>query len=226
MEIKLNQKQLLEIEKYLDHRRLIQIDLKYEVLDHMANGIESLMKEGKPFEQAFILEKQKWNKELRSYSSLWIGLVWSGPRIMMKMCERHIKKLYINVIWKSVVGAIFLMTLLNIFESWVNVQFIAYAMAGYYFFIAIALLVSLIQISKSKKQSTYRYLYKKNAAIILFYLLLFNPLTLFNPLHEAFSSGELNWYVLLTYFIMAFMGMEVFKLYKKHNGTLKKRAIK
>jgi len=87
--------QLKRIEKYLDFKELNQIDLREEVLDHMANSIEVALEKGSSFSDAFNLEIKKWNKDLELYSSFWLGIAWVGPKIMIKKCIRLVKKIYL-----------------------------------------------------------------------------------------------------------------------------------
>ncbi|NAS31654.1 hypothetical protein GTQ40_11775 [Flavobacteriaceae bacterium R38] len=222
MKKNLNKEELLRIEEYLDSKKLVQVDLRGEVLDHIAAGIENNLEKGKPFEAAFILEKQKWSEELRGYSSIWIGLIWNGPKIMMKTCEKHIKKMYFNVLWKSAVGVIFLLLITNIFNMKNHQDVFIRLLDGFYFVVAGILLLSLFQITKTKNESTYRYLYKKNALAMVFSLILFSPSVMpSNYVLKAISSGEMYWYTFFGYFMMVFMGIEFFSLYRKHVNAVK-----
>ncbi|MFW2376175.1 MAG: hypothetical protein ACN4ES_06490, partial [Cellulophaga baltica] len=57
----LREDQLLNIETYLNQKDLTQIDLRNEVLDHIANGIETKMdSESRSFEEAFSKEVITW----------------------------------------------------------------------------------------------------------------------------------------------------------------------
>jgi len=221
----LNREQIVLIEKYLDTRKLTQIDLRDEVLDHMANSIENNIEKGKPFEAAFILEKQKWNKELKQYSSLWIGLVWNGPKIMMKQCEKYVKKMYFNIVWKSALSTILLIVLIKISNLENRPNIFIYAFSIFYFLIAGALILSIFQVIKTKKQSTYRYLFKKNAFPTALMLILLNPYTLLNYVLTTNISTEIPWYSSLSFFLMAFLGLEIFNFSRKHIQELKLKQL-
>ena len=93
--MKLSQIELDDITKYLEAKGLYQIDIKNEVLDHMANDMEARMAEEKlPYLDAFEAVQKKWNRELTPYSSFWIGLIYVGPRIAMEKCAKRVKKIY------------------------------------------------------------------------------------------------------------------------------------
>ena len=97
--MRLTQEQIQHIEDYLDTRRLRQLDIRMEVLDHISVSIETDIKEHSlSFVDAFEIQRITWDEELRDYSSYWLGFMWSGPKIMINKCVRLIKKTYTNVL--------------------------------------------------------------------------------------------------------------------------------
>jgi len=64
--IVLNQQQLQHIESFLiEHYKLYYVDIKAEVVDHMASEIEEQISAGKTYEEAFVLVIAKWDKDLK-----------------------------------------------------------------------------------------------------------------------------------------------------------------
>ncbi|MEH6769935.1 hypothetical protein [Maribacter arcticus] len=87
--MKLEQKQLEVIENYLNWKELVQVDLKNEVLDHMATSIENRMEEDEvAFSMAFKDVVLIWEKELTNYSSPLIVLLFSGPKMLIYKCVK------------------------------------------------------------------------------------------------------------------------------------------
>ncbi|MEH6618334.1 hypothetical protein [Maribacter arcticus] len=84
--MKLEQKQLEVIENYLNWKELVQVDLKNEVLDHMATSIENRMEEDEvAFSMAFKDVVLIWEKELTIQL---IGLLFSGPKMLIYKCVK------------------------------------------------------------------------------------------------------------------------------------------
>lgn len=101
--MKLNTEQLGAIANYLNRMELFQLDLRDEVLDHMVTSIETKMKSGISFDAAFELEICKWKKDLDTNSSYWLGLLWSGPKIVIEKCVKLVQRIYLKASIVSIV---------------------------------------------------------------------------------------------------------------------------
>lgn len=85
----LNQLQIQHIESFLiEHYKLYYIDIRAEVLDHIASDIEKLMESNKTFEEAFILVIPRWNKDLKISKRFYKGVpnflakIWIKERLL------------------------------------------------------------------------------------------------------------------------------------------------
>jgi len=191
----LREDQLLNIETYLNQKDLTQIDLRNEVLDHIANGIETKMdSENRSFEEAFSKEVITWNKELSNYSSWWLGIAWIGPKIMMKKCVEILKRFYFKML---------LFTLLSTLILYLLLQFVGDVLAfsnidklfGLLFFASSMILCYFgYQINTTKYKTSFSFLFNRHCfPFILFYLVI-NPFVL--ETHSIFIEDKINIIVL------------------------------
>lgn len=175
--MKMTTEQLLKIEAYLDSKELVQIDLRNEVLDHMANGIENSMNQKNlSFTEALELETKKWNHELVGYSSSWLGWAYHGPKIMMQKCVKKTKKVYLKTSITAFIIAILLYNLIIVFNFEQFKVLIKNTLGISYIGILCAMLYFHLKIKKSAFQTSYSYLFKIHAAGVGFVFLIFNPL--------------------------------------------------
>lgn len=220
--MKLADKQLLEIEKYLDLKELTHLDLRYEVLDHMINGIEkSMSEESLSFEDSFDLEIKKWNPELTSFSSLWLGWAYSGPRIMIQKCARITRKAYL----KSSLFAILLSIILYFFSTILSPEpyetFIKNMLGISYLAILSAMVFFHFKIRHSVNKTSYSYLFRIHAIGFGFVFLILNPLWM-NLLNFRKEPKIIFASLFMHLFIIAFSGI-FWDLYKSHKNTKKYR---
>ncbi len=114
----LTQDQIQQIETYLNFKELTHLDLRNEVLDHMAIGIETSLQENKGnFKDALNKEVKKWNIELSNYSSFWLGWSWAGPKILIRKCVGKAKLFYL----RTIVATAALMIILHLVYKVFNV---------------------------------------------------------------------------------------------------------
>ena len=216
--MKLNQSQIQDIENYLDYKKLEQVDLRYEVLDHMAEAIETAMENGVSYVEALAKEKEKWNPELESYSSGWLGIVYVGPKIMIKKCIGFVKKMYLETI--VITGIIYIIT-----------PFIPYNFneESFYKFYVIALFIPLLialclsyKIRISSVKTTYQYYFKTQDVGYLIALVFFGLIIGFD---SSFFSKDVDFfgvYVTVTLYSYVFY---LLKLYRKHNNVMKQMIV-
>ncbi len=174
--MKLSSKQVNILVAYLESMRLTQVDLRNEVLDHMANGIERAMCEQHlDFSQAYTLETRKWHQELADFSSLWIGWAWHGPKIMIRKCAKKTRE----IVGRTIVLALILTGFFYILSLYFNLKpyypTISNCVGLLYFGCFAAMLFFYYKIVASGYHSSYRYLYKINIIGVGFMYLLMNP---------------------------------------------------
>ncbi|MEJ1221524.1 hypothetical protein [Sediminicola sp. 1XM1-17] len=214
----LNNDQLLNINNYLDFKDLYHLDLRMEIFDHMVESIEMKMSMGSTFSEAFELECKKWNPELKSYSSHWLGLVHSGPKLVMQKCVGTIKKLYLKSLFAALVVAVCLFVAESLFPLKANPAIIN-AFVGAGMFICVFLWVYwYIRIRKSPKQTSYGYFIKINTIGSVVSIFIFNPLvdTTFgygSPISLGFGWIFLHAWIFVWTFLFA-------KIFRKHGATI------
>ncbi|NND80242.1 MAG: hypothetical protein HKN53_10100 [Maribacter sp.] len=216
----LTTEQIQQIKTYLDFKELNQLDLRNEVLDHMANGIEkSIKKEGLTFKEAFNQEIKKWNPELGEYSSFWTGWTWTGPKLMITKAVKETKKFYLKSFMATVIISLIIHMMyisligidyLSILNGFVGVVYIAILFLTFLFF---------WRIKASKYQSTYSYLYKIYAIGFAFMYLAFNPLLLDSSMILG-KEEVYNLTLFLHSFLLSF-AYTFWDLYKSHIDSKK-----
>lgn len=218
--MKLAQEQIQHIENYLEAKELRQIDIKLEVLDHMCNGVEeSIENENLSFIDAFEKQRIKWHSELNSYSSAWLGMAYSGPKIMIKKAVNFIKSEYLKVLVFSL-----LFTLMFYFLEYNSINISSYtkelilAVGGYYFFSLGIMVFVLIKMIQTKTNTTYRYLFKRHVFGYGFMYVIFNPI-LRNDTESIFNLGDKYPEIFFVGALMAF-SYTSWKLYKHHKRVV------
>ena len=222
--MKLKNKQLHSIYNYLDYKGLIQVDLRIEVLDHMIVSIENEMEGGSTFSDAFNFECEKWNQELKPYSSAWLGLIYTGPKLMMQKCVRIVRWLYLKTLVLALLisGVLFGVTdLLNVTPK--NTRIDDFVGLVLLMFSAILLYI-YYTISKDKAKTTHGYLIKISTVGIVLNLFIFNPFinnTFGFSALESFSFSNIAVYTFLFTHAVLYINM-----FKKHREfTNRKLAI-
>tara|TARA_R110000782_G_scaffold169324_3_gene261219 strand:+ start:424 stop:1092 length:669 start_codon:yes stop_codon:yes gene_type:complete len=213
--MKLEQNQLDVIENYLNWKELVQVDLKNEVLDHMANSIEDRMEEdGVSFSMAFKDVVLVWEKELSNNSSPLIGLLFSGPKMLIYKCVKELKQIYYRTAVIAFLITILFTVLSRKFDITLFLEF-SRNLFGYTYFLAIGIIVILhFAIRRTKTKSSFSYLFKTQAVGFGFFYIIHNPLL--TDMFGVFKSGEYDFVAFLAYSIMLVFSFSFFPLYKAH----------
>lgn len=213
--MKLEQNQLEVIENYLNWKELVQVDLKNEVLDHMANSIEDRMEEDEvSFSMAFKDVVVIWEKELSNYSSPLIGLLFTGPKMLIYKCAKELKRIYLRT---GVIALLITILFTILSRKFDNTLFLEFSrnLFGYAYFLAIGIIVILhFAIRRTKTKSSFSYLFKTQAVGFGYFYILHNPLL--TDMFGVFKSGEYEFVGFLAYFIMLVFSFSFFPLYKAH----------
>ena len=94
--MELTEEQIQQVECYLNVKHITYIDLRIEVLDHIISDIENTINEEKvDFQYAFAITKQKWNKQLKETTSLFFGVGFSAPKIVIQKAKKVYWKQYL-----------------------------------------------------------------------------------------------------------------------------------
>jgi hypothetical protein len=220
--MKLTQNQLQQIEAYLNFRELTHLDLKNEVLDHMATDIEKQMGQGSNFKKAKKNVISDWNLELSEHSSWLIGWVWTGPRIMIDKGVKKTKQIYVNTLFMTLVVALIIHLSYRIFNVVESGEFLNVFIGSAYIVILFLTLFFFWKIKATNFESTYSFLFRINAIGFAFMYVVLNPL-----LPESFLVFGMNETYYLTLFYNSFLlsfTYSYWDLFKSHIN-LKKLAF-
>lgn len=200
----LSKDQIQQVENYLTQKGLKYIDIRYEVLDHISSDIEQMMEtRGLSFENASDIVFLKWNRNFVSRSNIWIGLIYSGPKIFIDHSVIIYKKFILKI--QLIVFAV-IIGLGKIFVHF-NTLWINYEQQLTYFFKTIAAIILIVvlywfyQIRKTKLNTSYSFLFTRNIL----------PFGLFFGTMSLLSEGNL---MLLTFII--YSSWSGWKLFKHH----------
>jgi len=218
--MKLNQEQTAIIEGFLNRMELTQIDLWNEVLDHMAVSIENYLEKGFSFKEALDIVSEDWLPELRSHQSYWLGVIHSGPKLMIDKSVRIIKKVYLKSAISASIVAVFFYSFMHVFPSDSYVMILKVGFGGLLLFGALLYIYCLVQTHIKQLKTTYSFLIKLNLIPYLISVLTINPFVS----EGLFSFDNPNYIVLnLAYnsFVLG-IGYQLFVLFNKHNTQLNK----
>lgn len=220
--MKISKQEFNQIQKYLDRVELTQVDLRNEVLDHMITSIEQRkLNQNLSFEESFEQEIEKWKKDLDNDYSSWLGLFWSGPRIMIKKCSRTTTSFFLKI---SLIALLLTALLFSINQS-SELVFWFTKIIGYVYLIGLCLMIVLwFRIKASGFDSTYKFLFKAHAVGFGFAYITFNPVW-----SNILLSTNDNRILFVHYFALIFwLGLFYFffNLYTSHLRLSKRLLIK
>lgn len=219
----LTTEQVQHIETYLNFKELMHLDLRNEVLDHMAIGIEKSIKEKDlGFQEAFDKEIKKWNLELENYSSFWLGWAWTGPRILIDKGVKKTKQIYLRTLLATLAVAVSIHLIYNTLIDIEPSKLLNAIVGSAYIVIFFFILLFFWRIKATNHQTTYSFLFKINAIGFAFMYLAFNPILLDRTM--IFGKEETYyWALFLHSFLFSFV-YSFWDLYKSH-FTSKKLLI-
>ena len=91
--MKLTTEQINKIDTFLERNDVKYLDIKLELLDHIASQIEALISEqNSSFEEAFTKITAHWRPRFSSSTSFLIGLIYSFPKIVLDRLVKRAKK--------------------------------------------------------------------------------------------------------------------------------------
>jgi hypothetical protein len=220
--MKISEQEFNQIQKYLDKVELTQVDLRNEVLDHMTTSIEQRrLNQNLSFEESFEQEIKKWKKDLDNDYSSWLGLFWSGPRIMIKKCSKITTVFFLRIF---LMAALLAGLILSGNQS-SELVFWFTKIIGYVYLIGLCLMIVLwFRIKASGFDSTYKFLFKAHAVGFGFAYITFNPVW-----SNILLSTNDNKILFAHYFALIFwLGLFYFffNLYTSHLRLSKRLLIK
>ena len=216
--MEITKEQLQRVAHYLNVKGITYIDLRMEVFDHIVSDIEAkMMAKNLDFETTFYSVTSKWNKHLKQKSSLYFGLSYALPKIVLDKAKKVYKKWYFLSFLVYFVPYILLDN--------VNLTFSQNSINKLNVFLQILTVCTLLVFCclllikfKEKNKTTYSFILKTLSwnfiigFIILFYL---ND----NP------KDDLQKYPISFLVAFIFMTYSYFHFYKKHLEAVKKHKI-
>ena len=217
--MKLNEKELQQVEDYLTRKGVKYVDLRFEILDHISRDIETMIDEkGINFEDAFINVKLKWKSNFSYKWSFLLGLTNGGSKLFIDHCLR----IYRPILIKGGGILLFFLMLTLIFYKQIGVELAPFqTFAKYSFLVFSTVYIFLIYYWKHKiklagKNTTYYHLYKKmvipNIAVTALFIL---QISVFNDAHFDVSIFIFSYAILFNLYLG-------FTFYKYHITTIEK----
>ncbi len=206
--MKLTKEQITLISEYLEWCGIKYIDIKFELIDHIATDIEELMSaEELSFDQALKKAMEKFYPLLCEEKSFHVGLIYTFPKIVIKKIEAKIKKAYLPVVISLAIFALFTFVIKIDFSVSERLNNFVNSISA---IIGMCILLILISINYKSKPTTYRFLVNQSSPILLFLLFIY-----------AFNS-EMN--LLKIYYLALVIVQFVFMVvnFINHNKCIKK----
>ncbi len=215
----LTKEQIQDIELYLEQKKLFVLDVKIEVLDHFANGIEQSMKVEKiGFLDAFEIERIKWENDFNIYTSF-LFTHNELPKIVAKKWKKEEKKILVNSLFFTGLVTFLVVLFKTSLETKMDVSFLN-KIIGYGYFIYLVFIAILnFKITNTGKSTTYRNLFKINFSGVFIWFFVFNPLWL-NTFQVESNGNVLSYGVFMSAFVFCF-SFSFLILYKKHKHVIK-----
>jgi hypothetical protein len=222
--MKLDKKHISQIEKYLDSKELVQVDLRTEVLDHMAMNIENVMESHNlTFEDAFNNEVRIWNVELKGHSSFWLGWYWKGPKLMIDKCVSEFKNMFKIFFGLFTVLLVIWVFFRRVLQIEIPTHEISIILGSIYIGVLCFILIGYHQMKNSVVETSFKHLYKINAVGFAFMYLVFNPIWTNSFQMNAEGMNDLS--VIFFHSALLAIGHLFWALFKKHSITKKTSLV-
>lgn len=210
--------QLQRVAHYLNVKDITYMDLRMEIFDHIVSDIEAkMMAENLEFETAFYSVKVKWNNHLKQDCSLYFGVIYFLPKIVLEKAKKVFKKWYFFAVLLYLIPYI-LLDNLNITFSKNEINELNLFIQIITVFTLIVFFFLLIVKFKEKNKTTYSFILKTlSFNFIIGFIVLF--LSYFD------TQGDLQRYPISFLVAFIFMTYSYFHFYKKHLAAVKKHKM-
>ena len=217
--MELTAKQLKIVEHYLNIKDITYIDIRMEVFDHIVSDIEAKMvTENLDFETAFKNVKYKWSKHFRDSSSLYFGVMYSAPKIVIEKAKKSFSSLFFIGTFSMFFILISIDNFQFIFSE--NLQnTINFLFKSVSVLCLFCLLFIYYKNSKIDQKSTHSFILKTQFLTVFFSLL---PILI--PSYFTNEDSLDSFYVLML-FVSILSTFTCCIFFKKHKETIKKYKI-
>lgn len=165
--MKITKEQIDYIDAYLVKKGVTYLDVKLEIIDHIASEIEEKIElENLLFDDAFNLVIKKWQYQFVQRSSFWVGAIYSFPKAVL---DKIVTRAKLTTIY-SLVFIVLWLTLYGYFETQLNKILAPFSQAIEISSIAVALSVLsiIIYINIKSKPTSFRFLVNQSSPILMF----------------------------------------------------------
>jgi len=214
--MELSNEQIELVENYLNYKDITYVDLRVEVLDHIVSEIEdNMLHDNVTFQYAFTTAKQKWNPQLKETTSIFFGLGFSAPKIVIKKAKKVYWKQYV-LLFTSYFLPFILLTHFN-FKIQNPSEFSFFIIFKGIILVSFVVFIFMLLTKNNKIKTTYGFILKSQslgAFTGLIVLLIF-----------CTKLKELNGIGIGMFCSFIYMTISYFHFYKKHKETIKKYKI-
>ncbi|MDN3618355.1 hypothetical protein QWY81_02660 [Polaribacter undariae] len=214
--MELTKEEIQKVEHYLNIKHITYIDLRVEVLDHIVSEIEDAMRKEKiTFHYAFATAKQKWNPQLKETTSMFFGLGFSAPKIVIQKAKKVYWKQYVFLLASYFIPFLLLTHFNFTIENPTEYSFFT-LFKGVVIFSFLAFIYMLV-FRNYKIETTYGFILKAQSLGAFTGLIVLA--VFFTRLKElnGINIGMLCSYIYMT--------ISYFHFYKKHQEAIKKYKI-
>ena len=94
--MELTREQIQKVAEYLNVKKITFVDVRFEILDHIVSDIEIKMTtNNSSFNEVFKEVATKWNLQFKDTSSVYFGLAFSAPEIIIHKAKKMYVKFYV-----------------------------------------------------------------------------------------------------------------------------------
>lgn len=214
--MELTKEQIQLVENYLYNKNFDFIDLRMEVLDHIVSDIETKMtKKNLDFKTVFYNVTDKWNPQLKETTSLFFGIGFSAPKIVIQKAKKVYWKQYVFLLASYFIPFL-LLTHYN-FEIQNPTEFNFFMIFKGILILSFVAFIYMLLSKNNKTKTTYGFILKSQSLGAITGLILL--LVFFTRLKE------LNGIYIGMFCSFIFMTFSYFHFYKKHKQAIKKYKV-
>ncbi|WP_299015183.1 hypothetical protein [uncultured Polaribacter sp.] len=214
--MELTKEQIQKINLYLDSKNLYEVDIRLEVLDHITTAIETKMEvENVDFHYAFAETRQQWNPNFKETTSMFFGLGFSAPKMVVKKAKSIFWKHYILLLTSYFIPFLLL----------THFNFKVENPAEYSFFLVLKVTVGFALLAffymlffrNNKVKTTYGFILKSQSLGVLTGLLVFVLI-----MNRANELNEMDLSMVCFYLMIT---ASYFTFFRKHQKAIQKYKV-
>ena len=210
--------QIQQVVNYFNLKNFNYVDLKDEIIDHMICDIEDLLNKNISFENAFNLTVLKWEMHFKETFSLFLGLLYSDARIVIKKAINIFKPyFYANLVIYFLPILILKNSSFKVQENTINL--INNLVVLFTLLAIVYILIIAFKVFKTKNKTTYSFILNTQYLAIVSLIVVFligNIVDIKGCISPTVTS------FLCTGYFLVFV---CFRFYKKHMQAISKYQI-